>query len=862
MIVMTSAQIRQAFLDYFVEKGHQAVASSSLLPKNDPSLLFTNAGMVQFKETFLGNEQRAYSKAVSVQRCVRAGGKHNDLDNVGFTARHHTFFEMLGNFSFGDYFKREAIRYAWEFLTVVLKLPVERLWVTVFEKDDETASIWLDEMGVSAQRFSRCGESDNFWMMGDTGPCGPCTEIFYDHGEAVAGGPPGSPTADGDRYVEIWNLVFMQYNRDKDGHLHPLPKPSVDTGMGLERIAAVVQGVHSNYQIDSFQYLIRAIHAQIPTVDIEHASLKVVADHIRACAFMIADGVIPSNEGQGYVLRRIIRRAVRHGNQLGLQTPFFGSLVKPLIDIMGDAYPELLQLQAQIERVLTQEELQFSRTLEQGLRLLQSEVALLSGTIIPGEMAFRLYDTYGFPIDLTQSLAKEQGLEVDMDGFHDCMAQQRKQSQSSNQFQVDYTASASLDGVLSTFDGYHHHCLSSVIVKLIDNGQFVSQAKKGQQLGVVLQDTPFYAESGGQVGDKGTLSAQGMMFRVDDTQRQGSAVIHYGEVLTGELQQNQIVTAHIDVARRSAIRLNHTATHLLHAALKQRLGEQVQQKGSLVDEQRARFDFSYTESISADTLSVIEQLVNEQIRSNHEVCTTLMSTEDAMQSGATALFGEKYGEQVRVLSMGEFSKELCGGTHATRTGDLGLFKITAEYGVASGVRRIELVTGQAALNWVNEQLNQLTQLANTLKTTRSNVQDKVLQLIQETKQCERERADLQQQLTVQSGHALVKEVETIGDVNVLIKRLDTLDAQGLRAMFDQLKSTIEKAVIVLYAVADGKMSVVVGVAKSLLGRVPNAATFVRHLCGKGGGREDMAQGGSVVPDDLDEKIAQIRKMIQ
>lgn len=862
MTYMTSSQIRQAFFDYFQEKGHTLVPSSSLLPNNDPTLLFTNAGMVQFKEIFLGNETRSYSRAVSVQRCVRAGGKHNDLDNVGFTARHHTFFEMLGNFSFGDYFKQEAIRYAWDFLTVVLKLPAERLWVTVFEKDDEAASIWLDEIGVSPERFSRCGESDNFWMMGDTGPCGPCTEIFYDHGADIAGGPPGSATADGDRYIEIWNLVFMQYNRDKNGVLHPLPKPSVDTGMGLERIAAVVQGVHNNYQIDSFQYLIHAIHTHVPTIDIEHPSLKVVADHIRACAFMIADGVVPGNEGRGYVLRRIIRRAVRHGNKLGLPMPFFANLVKPLIDVMGGAYPELVSLQTEIERVLAQEELQFSRTLEQGLRLLQGEIASLSGRTIPGEMAFRLYDTYGFPIDLTADLAREQELAIDMEGFDHCMEQQRKQSQATNQFQVDYSTATQLDGVVSTFDGYDNNRLSSVIIKLIDNGQFLSEAKVGKKLGIILQDTPFYAESGGQVGDKGTLYADGVLFRVDDTQRQGSAVIHYGELVTGELKLNQTVTAHIDVARRAAIRLNHTATHLLHAALKQVLGEQVQQKGSLVDAPRARFDFSYTDSISDDSLAAIEQLVNEQIRANYEVCTTIMSSEQAMQSGAVALFGEKYGDVVRVLSMSTFSKELCGGTHATRTGDIGLFKITAEYGVASGVRRIELVTGLYALNWVNEQLNRLTQMAFVLKTTPVKAPDKLLQLMQEAKQCEKERADLQRKVTVQSGHALVEEVQKIGDINLLIKRLDHLDGQGLRTMLDQLKSTIDHCVLVLYAIVDGKISVVVGIAKSILSRVPSAATLVRHLCGKGGGRDDMAQGGSAVPNDFDEKIAQIRMMIQ
>ena len=861
MKFMKSSDIRQTFFDYFIKKGHHLVPSSSLVPNNDPTLLFTNAGMVQFKEIFLGQETRSYSRAVSAQRCVRAGGKHNDLENVGFTARHHTFFEMLGNFSFGDYFKREAINYAWEFLTVVLKLPAERLWVTVFEKDDEAASIWLNEVGVSPERFSRCGEKDNFWMMGDTGPCGPCTEIFYDHGPDIAGGPPGTATADGDRYIEIWNLVFMQYNRDKEGHLHPLPKPSVDTGMGLERIAAVVQGVHNNYQIDSFQCLIRSIHALVPTIDPEHASLKVIADHIRACTFMIADGVAPGNEGQGYVLRRIIRRAVRHGNKLGLPMPFFSSLVKSVVSVMGDAYPELVALQTQIEHVLTQEEVQFSRTLEQGLRLLQNEIQALSSKEISGDMAFKLYDTYGFPVDLTADIAREQGLSIEMEGFHQCMEQQRKKSQSTNQFQVDYSTSAQLDGMSSTFHGYDNNVLSSVVIGLLERGEKVSQATVGKNIGVILQNTPFYAESGGQVGDSGQLIAEGLVFRVDDTQRQGSAIIHYGEILTGELSLNQTVTAKIDNVRRAAIRLNHTATHLLHAALKQVLGEQVQQKGSLVDAQRARFDFSYTHTIPREQLEQIEQIVNDHIRANDEVCTALMSVIDAKQSGATALFGEKYGESVRVLSMGAFSRELCGGTHAQRTGDLGLFKITAEYGVASGVRRIELVTGMHALHWVNEQLHQLTQVSAVLKTTQAKVYDKLQQVLQEAKQCEKERAQLQQQITVQSGHALLKEAQQIGDVNLLIKRLDHLDAQGLRAMLDQLKSALDEAVIVLLAIADGKMSVVVGVSKSILGRVPSAATLVRHLCGKGGGRDDMAQGGSAVPDDLDAKIAQIKVMV-
>lgn len=859
---MKSSEIRQAFFDYFTKHDHTLVSSSSLVPTNDPTLLFTNAGMVQFKDTFLGNETRAYQRAVSSQRCVRAGGKHNDLENVGYTARHHTFFEMLGNFSFGDYFKREAIAYAWEFLTGVLKLPAERLWVTVFEDDDEAAAIWLNEMGISSERFSRCGAADNFWSMGDTGPCGPCTEIFYDHGPDIAGGPPGSPTADGDRYIEIWNLVFMQFNRDKDGKLHPLPKPSVDTGMGLERIAAVVQDVHNNYQIDSFQYLIRAIAALAPNLDLEHVSLKVIADHIRACAFLIADGVMPGNEGRGYVLRRIIRRAVRHGNKLGMPTPFFCKLVKPLIDIMGGAYPELAGHQASIEKILEQEENQFSRTLEQGLRLLQEQIQIVQGQELAGAVAFKLYDTYGFPVDLTADIAREQGLHVDMDGFNHCMQQQREQSQSASQFQVDYSAAVQLDGTTSTFHGYEKETMASQVLNILENGINVSHLTAGKKAAIVLQDTPFYAESGGQVGDRGQIVAKKGVFRVDDTQRQGQAIVHYGMITEGELSLNDSVEAHIDVTRRDAIRLNHTATHLLHAALKMIVGEHVQQKGSLVDDVRARFDFSHTQALTTAELNQLETLVNDKIRENYDVQTTLMNIDDAKQSGAVALFGEKYSDDVRVLSMGEFSKELCGGTHARRTGDIGLFKIIAEYGVASGIRRIELMTGSHALGWVKEQLALLDEIAGKLKTTPINAVSKLSQSLQETRQLEKELTQLQQQIAVQSGNALAGSAEKIGDVNVLIKRLDNLDAQGLRTMLDQLKSSLESAVIVLFAVSDDKISVVAGVSKSILGHVPTAATLVRHLCGKGGGRDDMAQGGGCLPDALDDKIEQIREMIR
>ncbi len=857
---MKSREIRQAFFDYFAQQGHQVVASSSLVPANDPTLLFTNAGMVQFKDTFLGLESRPYKRAVSAQRCVRAGGKHNDLDNVGYTARHHTFFEMLGNFSFGDYFKREAIAYAWEFLTVVLKLPVERLWVTVYQSDDEAADIWLKEMKISPERFSRCGEADNFWSMGDTGPCGPCTEIFYDHGPEIPGGPPGSPEADGDRYIEIWNLVFMQYNRDKEGQLHPLPKPSVDTGMGLERIAAVVQGVHNNYDIDSFQHVIHAIVKLVQPIDAAHPSLKVIADHIRACSFLIADGVLPSNEGRGYVLRRIIRRAVRHGNKLGLPVPFFCQLVQPLIEVMGDAYPELLTQKDNIERILAQEEQQFARTLEQGLRLLQEQIQALKGHEIPGDVAFKLYDTYGFPYDLTADIAREHEMQVDRAGFDEHMQQQRKQSQSASHFSVDYSKPQSLTAV-STFHGYDEDRIESKIQVLLLEKTSVKQLTTGMKAGIVLEETPFYAESGGQVGDRGEIISEQAVFRVDDTQKIGQAIVHYGTLLSGELTLHQTVHAVIDTDRRDAIRLNHTATHLLHAALKSIIGDAAQQKGSLVDAERARFDFSHHEALTVTQLQQIETLVNDKIRANDAVITTLMSIDEAQKSGALALFNEKYSDLVRVLTLGDFSKELCGGTHAKRTGDIGLFKITAEYGVASGVRRIELLTGHYAVAWVQAQQLLLETLASQLKTTSNHLLDKLTQVLQDAKQQEKALLQLNQKLILQSGHALLSEVQRIGDVNVLVKRMDNVDGPQLRTLLDQLKSSLDKAVIVLIGVIDVKINVVAGVSKPLLGHVPTAAMFVRHLCGKGGGRDDMAQGGGPLPDDLESKMAQIIQMI-
>lgn len=858
---MKSSDIRQAFLNYFVQRGHQIVASSSLVPSNDPTLLFTNAGMVQFKDLFLGLETRSYQRAATAQRCVRAGGKHNDLENVGYTARHHTFFEMLGNFSFGDYFKREAIQYAWEFLTEVLHIPAERLWVTVYKEDLEAEDIWLKEMKVSPERFSRCGEKDNFWSMGDTGPCGPCTEIFYDHGPEVAGGPPGSPDEDGDRYIEIWNLVFMQFNRDREGHLHPLPKPSVDTGMGLERLAAVIQGVHSNYEIDSFQYLIKAIAQLGQDIDLNHTSLKVIADHIRSCSFLIVDGVLPSNEGRGYVLRRIIRRAVRHGNKLGLPSPFFFKLVQPLIDVMGDAYPELINLKAHIERILQQEENQFTRTLEQGLRLLQDHIKNLKGQELSGEVAFKLYDTYGFPIDLTADIIREQGLHIDIEAFNQLMQQQREQSQAASQFTTDYHAVSQLDHQ-SEFHGYEKESMEAKIIGLLQEGNEVKSINKGAKGAVILDHTPFYAESGGQVGDKGLLIGKNCSFQVDDTQKVGQAVVHYGEVIKGELTLDLSIHAQVDHIRRDAIRLNHTATHLLHAALKKIVGQHVQQRGSLVDAERARFDFSHFEALNPQQIQQIEEVVNAQIRANNEVITQVMDIESAKQSGAVALFGEKYSDAVRVLSMGDFSKELCGGTHARRTGDVGLFKIVAEYGIASGIRRIEMVTGRYALAWVNEQLGFMNNLAATLKTTPNSLQEKISQLLLDNKNQEKMIAKLLSEKAQKSGADILGEIEEIKGINLLIKQLEGMDSQTMRHTMDQLKSRIDSAVIILFTIEQNKMNVIAGVSKNIIGKTPSAAQLVRHLCGKGGGRDDMAQGGGDVPEDLNSKIKEIKEMIE
>lgn len=865
--MMKSAAIRQAFLDYFKQHQHEEVASSSLIPENDPTLLFVNAGMVPFKNVFLGLESRPYSRAVSVQRCVRAGGKHNDLDQVGYTARHHTLFEMLGNFSFGDYFKREAIHYAWDFLTRVLKLPKERLWITVYEKDDEAAEIWQKEMGVSPARFSRCGDEDNFWSMGDTGPCGPCTEIFYDHGPEVAGGPPGSPDADGDRYVEIWNLVFMQYNRDADGVLHALDKPSIDTGMGLERLAAVMQHVKSNYDTDTFKHLKRAIQQlsqnSVP-IPLEHTSLNVIADHIRAVAFLMIDGVAPSNEGRGYVLRRIIRRAVRHGHRLKLPTPFLTNVIDVLVDHMGEAYPVLVKQAIMIKKILLQEEEQFAKTLEHGLRLLQEAIPKISNKTLAGDIAFKLYDTYGFPLDLTQDILREQGIQVDQPGFEACMKRQRELSQSASSFRVDYNNMVPFSEV-SVFEGYTQNKLESTVLALRVDGQIVEQITSGARASVVLAATPFYAESGGQVGDLGELRALSgdMLFRVENTQHVGQAIVHEGELVQGELKLQDAVCAEIDNTRREAIRLNHTATHLLHAALKQILDKSVSQKGSLVDARRARFDFAYDTALTPAQLVEVEACVNAEIRRNTDVDTRVMSMDNAIKDGAVALFGEKYDNDVRVLTMGDFSKELCGGTHARRTGDLGLFKITAEYGVARGVRRVDFVTGEHALAWINQQLERLEGLAQALKTTSAEAPQKLVQILDEAKQQTRELNALKQRVAADSGRALLNEFKQIHGVAVLVKRLDDVNQADLRGMLEQLKSSQPEAVLVLVGVLQDKMHVIASVSQSLLERgLPKAGTFVKTLCGRGGGRDDMAQGGGAVPDDLDARLKQVLKLIE
>ncbi len=860
----SSAELRTAFLEFFETRDHEVVASSSLVPVNDPTLLFVNAGMVQFKDVFLGKEQRGYVRAASSQRCVRAGGKHNDLENVGYTARHHTFFEMLGNFSFGDYFKRDAIDYAWEFLTGVLEIPPERLWITVFEDDDEAAAIWLEEIKVDPARFSRIGARDNFWSMGETGPCGPCTEIFYDHGPEIPGGPPGTPDEDADRYVEIWNLVFMQYDRDAEGTLHPLPRPSVDTGMGLERLAAVMQGVHSNYQIDLFRNLVSSAAAITGTADLANNSLNVIADHIRSCAFLVVDGVLPSNEGRGYVLRRIIRRAVRHGYRLGAEQPFFYRLVAPLVADMGAAYPELKDSQAHVERILRLEEERFAETLEQGMRILEDDLAAMTGTLIPGETVFRLYDTYGFPVDLTADIARERGLSLDSEGFERAMQAQRERARAASHFEADHAAGLDIEGS-TEFCGYEQLVDESVVTALFCDGARVDRLAAGEAGIVVLERTPFYAESGGQVGDRGWLETATARFVVNDTRKQGGVFAHVGTLESGSLLRGETVEARVDAARRQATVLNHSGTHLLHAALRTVLGDHVQQKGSLVEPERLRFDFTHYEPLTQAQLEQIEALVNAQVRANAVAETRVMSVDDALSSGAMALFGEKYGDQVRVLSIGEFSVELCGGTHVRHAGDIGLLKITGESGIAAGVRRIEAVTGERALQWVSSNEKSLQRIAELVKGGRDDIDEKVSQLLEKNRRLEKELQQLKGRLASSQGSDLAAQAVEVNGIKVLAARLDGADSKGLRETLDQLKNKLGSAAVVLGTVDGGKVSIVAGVTRDQTDRI-KAGELVNAVAsqvgGKGGGRPDMAQAGGNQPEHLDAALQSVVGWVQ
>ncbi|ELZ3332935.1 alanine--tRNA ligase [Klebsiella pneumoniae] len=865
----STAEIRQAFLDFFHSKGHQVVASSSLVPHNDPTLLFTNAGMNQFKDVFLGLDKRNYSRATTAQRCVRAGGKHNDLENVGYTARHHTFFEMLGNFSFGDYFKQDAIKYAWELLTGEnwFALPKEKLWVTVYETDDEAFDIWANEVGVPRERIIRIGDnkgapfaSDNFWQMGDTGPCGPCTEIFFDHGDHIWGGPPGSPEEDGDRYIEIWNIVFMQFNRQADGTMEPLPKPSVDTGMGLERIAAVLQHVNSNYDIDLFRDLIASVAKVTGATDLTNKSLRVIADHIRSCAFLVADGVIPSNENRGYVLRRIIRRAIRHGNMLGAKDTFFWKLVAPLIDVMGSAGDELKQQQAQVEQVLKTEEEQFARTLERGLALLDEELSKLKGDTLDGETAFRLYDTYGFPVDLTADVCRERNIKVDEAGFEAAMEEQRRRARESSGFGADYNAMIRVDGA-SEFKGYDHLELNGKVTALFIDGKAVDSVSADQEAVVILDQTPFYAESGGQVGDKGELKGAGFSFAVSDTQKYGQAIGHIGKVASGSLKVGDAVQADVDEARRQRIRLNHSATHLMHAALRQVLGTHVAQKGSLVNDKALRFDFSHFEAMKPEEIRAVEDLVNAQIRRNLAIETNIMDIDAARASGAMALFGEKYDDRVRVLRMGDFSTELCGGTHAARTGDIGLFRITSESGTAAGVRRIEAVTGEGAMAILHAQSDQLNDIAQLLKGDSHNLGEKVRAALERTRQLEKELQQLKEQAAAQESANLSSKAEEINGVKLLVSELTGVEPKMLRTMVDDLKNQLGSTIVVLATVADGKVSLIAGVSKDVTDRVKAGelvGMVAQQVGGKGGGRPDMAQAGGTDASALPAALASVK----
>jgi alanyl-tRNA synthetase len=860
---MSSNELRRAFLEFFRQHGHEIVASSPLVPGNDPTLLFTNAGMVQFKDVFLGDDKRKYNRAVTSQRCVRAGGKHNDLENVGYTARHHTFFEMLGNFSFGDYFKEDAIRFAWEFLTNVLELPEERLWVTVFEDDDEAAEIWLKTMGVDPDRFTRMGAKDNFWAMGDTGPCGPCSEIFFDHGPDVPGGPPGSPDEDGDRYVEVWNLVFMQFDRSADGEMTPLPKPSVDTGMGLERTAAVMQGVHSNYEIDLFANLIEAAASVLGVQNDGNSSLNVIVDHIRACAFLITDGVLPGNEGRGYVLRRIIRRAARHGKKLGMDETFFHKLVAPLCDEMGDAYPELVKAKKHVGKVLAKEERRFAETLDQGMEILEEAIAGLQGSELPGDVVFKLYDTYGFPLDLTADIARERDLTVDQSGFEKQMEAQRDRARAASKFSAS-DGDVIKSGAESGFSGYEGVEGSAKVVAAYAAGAPVESLSAGDKGALILDETPFYAESGGQVGDKGVIDAGDFVFRVVDTQKSGKAIVHYGTVGTGTIAAGDSVVARVDADRRAATVLNHSATHLMHAALRQVLGDHVQQKGSLVAPDRLRFDFSHYEGVTKEQLQEIEDIVNEQVRRNVSADTALMSYDDAVASGAIALFGEKYDDEVRVLRLGDgFSVELCGGTHVRSTGDIGVFKITAEGGVASGVRRIEAVTGKGAMDLLKAQRQSLEAVAAILKSAPDQAAAKVAQLVKRNKELEKDLAATKQQLLT-GGPGVSDTVTEVDGIKVMASRMDGADAKSLRDAVDRFKDKLESAVVVLGSVEYGKVRLAAGVTKNNIDRIKAGDVIgpvAEQVGGRGGGRPDFAEAGGSNPDALDAALASVPRWV-
>ena len=861
----TSNDIRQSFLDFFKSKDHEIVPSSSLVPSNDPSLLFTNAGMVQFKDVFLGRESRPYKRAVSSQRCVRAGGKHNDLENVGYTTRHHTFFEMLGNFSFGDYFKEEAITYAWEYLTGVLKIPGSRLWVTVFEDDKEAANIWLNEIGISSKQFSRCGEQDNFWSVGDTGPCGPCSEIFYDHGKDIPGGPPGSKDADMDRYVEIWNLVFTQYNRDGNGSLKPIPHPSVDTGMGLERITAVMQGVHNNFEIELFEKIIKKINTLCGNKQIDIISSRIVADHIRSCSFLLADGVVPSNEGRGYVLRRIIRRAIRHGNKLGLKEPFFYKLVEVLEQEMGDAYPELTKTRSNIERMLLGEEERFSETLEQGLKIFEDITNKLKGNTIKGEDVFRLYDTYGFPVDLTADIARERNMKVDMNGFNKAMAGQRQRARAASKFDAAINVNTD-NNLVSAFTGYERLEQKTTVIALYQDGRNVKSLNEGEVGGVILLETPFYAQSGGQVGDKGELFAGDVFFEVEDTKKQGQSHIHLGVLRAGSLKVGDVVRASVDQKRRADIMRNHSATHLLHAALRKIFGEHVVQKGSLVESERLRFDFSHNESLTHEQLKEIERLVNSKILNNDETQIHIMSLEKAKSSGAISLFGEKYEDTVRVLNIaGEFSCELCGGTHVERSGDIGAFKIISESGIASGVRRIEAITGMGALVWVENMENKLQHMAELLKSDVETVDSRLNLQLKKTRKLEKELSQLRGKLTSNAGTDLLDEAIVIDGISVIAKSLDGADPKNLRDTVDQLKNKLGTAALILANVDESKVNLVAGVTDDTICRIKagDLVNFVaEQVGGRGGGRPDMAQAGGNNPKALENALAKVPDWIR